>query len=118
MDVYLARLFRMIYELLMLLVIVGITKIHADRFAHNRYVSPTFHFLWAAVYLLPCLVIAVLSASVWLLIALLMVRFVFYNVILNVWRTRPFFYIHSGVNGSWWDDIELKWSGAYPYLWA
>jgi hypothetical protein len=107
-----------LWELAMLFVIIAITKIHADKFAHNRAISPTFHFLWAVVYFIPCAVISYLTGSWWLAVAFILLRFVAYNIILNVWRTRPFFYIHSGLNGSWWDELELHWANLYGWIWG
>jgi hypothetical protein len=107
-----------LYEAAMLGVIIGITKIHADKFAQNKPISPSFHFLWAVVYFIPCSVIAFIYGSWWLLSLFVLLRFISYNIALNIWRTKPFFYIHSGLNGSKWDELELKWSGLYPFLWG
>ncbi len=107
-----------LYEIAAFGLIIGITDLHAEKFAANKPVGPLFHTLWALIYLVPCAVIAALNSSWWLMVAFTLERFVFYNLILNIWRTKPFFYIHSGLNGSWWDDLELKWSGVYPYAWG
>jgi len=81
-----------LYEILALIAIIGITSVHAHIFNENRKIGPWFHFLWAAVYFIPCGVIAYLTGSYWLAGAFILERAVFYNPILNLIRQRPFFY--------------------------
>lgn len=106
-----------LWQIAFLAVIIAITKIHADKFAANKPIGPLFHAIWTLIYFVPVAFFAWRYCSWWLLIAGIIERFVFYNPVLNIWRGEKFFYIHSGKNGSWWDDLELKWAKYYPYLW-
>jgi len=45
-------------------------------------------------------------------------RLVFYNVILNIFRGKPFFYLDGeSTNGSWWDKQLEKLNGIWVYIW-
>jgi len=85
-----------LYEIAALILIIGITSIHAHIFENNVKIGPWFHFLWGMVYFIPCGIIAWLTGSWWLAGAFLFERLVFYNPILNLIRERPFFYQGSG----------------------
>lgn len=102
----------------MLAVIITITLIHAKRFAENKAIGVWFHFTWGCVYFIPAAFLCWQMGSYWLAGAFCLERFVFYNFILNIIRKEKFFYLHAGVNGSWWDDLELLWVKAYPWFWA
>jgi hypothetical protein len=107
-----------LFQILFLILIIVITDIHARRFKANKPIGPLFHLTWGMVYAFPAAFFAWQLGSWWLVWAGAVERFVFYNPVLNIWRTEKFFYIHSGKNGSWWDDLELLWSRAYPWIWA
>ena len=111
-----------LWEIAFLGLIIGITKIHADKFAANKPISPLFHAMWTLIYFVPGTFLAWRYSSWWLVAACILERFVFYNVVLNIWRfgwnAKKFFYIHSGENGSVWDDLELKWASFYPFAWG
>jgi hypothetical protein len=107
------------WEILFLLEVIGITRVHANMFYNNIKIGNLFHAFWTVVYCIPLAILFfVYHYYWWLILAAAGVRFVFYNPILNGWRKMKFFYIHHEDNGSWWDDIELKFGKAYPYLWA
>lgn len=109
-----------LFEILFLVLIIVITWIHAKRFAQNKPIGPWFHFVWGCVYFIPVIFFAWQLHSWWLAGAATLERFVFYNPILNYQRIprMNWFYIHSGKNGSWWDDLELLWAKAYPWAWG
>lgn len=109
------------FEFIFLLMIIGITKYHKNWFAGNYRVGIWFHTLWGLVYYIPAAYLCIhVYSSVWLAVMLVSERFVFYNPILNIWRTKYFFYIsvQSGKGSSLWDRIEIGWKGAYPYVWV
>lgn len=98
-----------------------IAYIHADRFNRNIPIGPAFHFMWGAAYAILAGFIAWRYHSWMLLIAFAFERFVLYNPLLNYQRTpqKSFFYLGtSPINRSWWDDLELIWAKAYPWIWG
>jgi hypothetical protein len=107
-----------LFQILFVILIIVITDIHARRFKANKPIGPLFHFTWAAVYFIPAVLFAWHLGSWWLAGASAVERFVLYNPILNLIRGEKFFYLHSGKNGSWWDDLELMWSRVYPWIWG
>ena len=108
-----------LWEIAALGLIIGTCVIHAHRFAANKSVGPLFHTIWAVIYFAPLLLISWFEASWVLALAFVIERFFFYNPVLNLIRHRPFFYLSvKSDHPSWWDELEIKWRAAYPYVWA
>jgi hypothetical protein len=106
-------------EIPVLLLIIAICYYHRYRFKNNLPTGPLFHFFWSGLYFLLAFAYALIRYHSWALVGVFTLeRFVFYNTILNVIRKEKFFYLHAGKNGSWWDDLELGWAKAYPWIWA
>jgi hypothetical protein len=99
-------------------VVVVITCIHAGIFARNEKISPWFHALWAFIYGAIVVTISYFAHSWWLFGIGCLIRFSFYNPILNAWRHEKIFYLStsSGANASDWDKIELSWGKFYPVI--
>lgn len=102
----------------MLAIIIAVTCIHAHRFAANKPINGWFHFLWGLVYAAPASFFILEKHSWWLLLAFTLERFIFYNPILNIFRTEKFFYIVAdNSKPGFWDKIEVWWAGFYKYIW-
>lgn len=90
---------------------IVIADYEAKRFSANKNIS---HFWWAIVV---CLLIATgwyITDQNWMLaICLALERIFAFNTLLNFFRHEPFFYVHSGVGGSW---LDSKIGDAYPYI--
>jgi hypothetical protein len=104
-------------ETWMLALILVICAIHAHRFEKIEPIGPLFHFVWAGVYGLGMAFWYLLLRDDLLMLALLVLRFVAYNPLLNWMREKDWWYVGSGVNGSWWDRLEEKYASVYKVLW-
>lgn len=99
--------------------IVIVTAIHAKWYADNKAIAWWWHPVW---------VIPFIGVIVWYYLhyhnivhtlVLSEERLIFYNVILNAFRKKPFFYLDGeSANGSWWDTELEKLNGLWAYIWA
>lgn len=109
-------------ELPLAALVVLITILHAGIFNNNteqrKNIAPSFHWTWAAIYGIVLVVICYLSKSWWLFGVGCLMRFAFYNPLLNAWRHRGVFYITTSTGNltSWWDKTELAWGKWYPII--
>ena len=110
----------MIIEAIFILLIVVVCLVHAWWFSRNIPTGVWFHFLFAMAYVVPMIWIGWFwQHNIWLVVALVALRFVLYNPLLNLMRDKPFFYLSvNNSNPSWWDSLEIHWSNLYPYIWA
>jgi hypothetical protein len=105
-----------IAEILFLMIQVWVADYQSQQFDAGKSIS---HTLWAAI-MGAIIVVAwyICGKNYWLIAALLIIRFVFFSILLNFMRhpRKPFFYLGSG--GSVMDGILLKIQKAYPLLWS
>lgn len=89
--------------------------------AHMSVVAVFDHWPWALGYVVGLGAIWVFSREWFLVLECLLIRMVFFNVILNYFRhpRKPFFYIHSDdQGGSFIDKLESEIYGKYyPIAW-
>jgi hypothetical protein len=98
-------------EILFILINAWIADYQAHQFAVGKSIS---HFFWAAV--IGFLIAGgwyVEHADYWFAGALLLERVWAFNPMLNKFRNKPFFYTHSGKNGSW---IDAHIGDSYPWI--
>jgi hypothetical protein len=108
-----------ILEAAALVIIVITCWIHAIRFQDNIPITAAFHGFWLAVYCALCVGLIIISPSWWLAIALVTLRAVLYNQILNGFRGLKWFYIHGESEHGSWFDRQLERIGIfYPILWC
>lgn len=107
-----------LWQILFIVLIIGIAKYHANLFQKNKPIGPLFHAIWAAIYFVIPAGLSWYLHSWWLIGAAVLLRFVAYNPILNTIRKKNWFYLHSGDNGSLWDDFENAWAETYVWIWS
>lgn len=98
--------------------LIAITVIHAGIFTANKKIGRWFHIIWGGIYCGFVILLSLAAGSWWLLGIGALMRFAFYNPLLNAWRLEPIFYLStsSGADSSWWDRIELNWGIWYPVI--
>ena len=99
--------------------IVIVTAIHAKWYSENKPIAWWWHPVWVIPFVA---VIAYYYLHYHNLVQCLIMseeRLIFYNVILNLFRKEPFFYLDGeSTNGSWWDKELEKLNGLWAYIWA
>ena len=116
-----------LYEIPMLIIVVGVAKYHADHYDNNIPISGWWHFLWGLPFAGLVGVLFLITRDYWLVAALIFERFLFFNPTLNFMRKKlklpshwdTFFYLHGeAVNGSFVDTfLENIVGKLYPALW-
>lgn len=107
-----------IIEIILFILVLVVTKIHAYWYDNNKPI----YWWWHSVWVLPFLVVIgwyFFRSYDWLgSVILLIERLIFFNVFLNLFRHKPFFYLHGeSQNGSWWDRQLEKLNGYWEYVW-
>ena len=111
-----------VWEIAELVLVRAICAIHAKVFAENKKIGKFFHLIWFLVNAIPFTVIALVSRHPFWLVCFALLRFVFYNPVLNFLRSprRSFFYLGDRTQSteSWYDKIEESVLSAWPYIWC
>ena len=100
--------------------IILLTIINWKWFKLNWKTGPFFHLIFGSIWLAPVFIVGfVWQHDIWLVLLLILQRFVFFNPLLNIERSEPFFYLSTaqGKSSSWWDALEIKYASAYRDIW-
>ena len=100
-----------IAEILFLMIQVWVADYQSQQFDAGKSIS---HTLWAAI-MGAIIVVAwyICGKDYWLALALVLERTWSFNPILNLFRSKPFFYTNSGKGGSW---MDAHIGNRYPYI--
>lgn len=110
----------MIYitEGIILALILVVTYIHAVWYADNKPIPWWWHSIWVIPFIAIMVCYYIKSHDILGTAIIGIERLIFYNVILNLFRHKTFFYLDGeSTNGSWWDRQLEKLDGAWEYIW-